>query len=99
MVNIIINSINHTCKTNGMGGKVFFKVLLRKRSFDSWTPEEIADWFKTLKLSKDYTSTILSTHIDGSFVKLMVDENLWVECQIDVPSDQMKIKFGFKKFT
>jgi len=74
-------------------------VVLPKRSFDDWGPEDIADWFKTLKLSKDYTSTILATHIDGSFVKLMVEEHLWVDCQITVPSDQMKIKFGFKKFT
>jgi len=65
--------------------------------FQNWAPEDISDWFKTLKLSKDYTNTILTDRIDGIGVCLIIDNDYWSDFGILVKMDQYKIKDGVSK--
>jgi len=71
--------------------------VMPKQSFQDWAPEDIADWFKTLKLSKDYTHTILTDRIDGEGVCLLIDTQCWSEYGILAKMDQSKIKTGVSK--
>jgi len=65
--------------------------------FKKWAPEDIADWFKTLDLSKDYTKTILTKGIDGAGLCIIIDTLCWDEYGILVPMDRTKIKNGVVK--
>jgi len=65
--------------------------------FDDWTPTQLASWFKTLKLSKDYSDIIVSKGIDGSGLRVIEKESLWTEYNIELAMDQTKIKVALKK--
>jgi len=68
-----------------------------KTPFQKWLPEDIADWFKTLSLSTDYTNTILTDKIDGEGVCILIDMQCWSEYGILAKMDQTKIKNGVSK--
>jgi len=78
-----------------LDSKLVEPVFVRpKQSFRNWSPEIIADWFKTLKLSKDYTNTILTDRIDGEGVCILIDRQCWLEYEIKAKMDQTKIIHG-----
>jgi len=68
------------------------------KPFDDWNCFEIADWFHTLKLSKDYSQNVIDKGIDGSMILLMMEEDQeWIECEITLHSDKAKIKKGCRQ--
>ena len=64
---------------------------------DDWNVEHVAAWMKPLKLSIDYTQTIIRGEIDGSGLKAIFEEDGWAEFGFDRKMDIFKIKAAMKK--
>jgi len=68
------------------------------KPFDDWNCYEIADWFLTLKLSKDYSRSVIDKGLDGSTISiLMDDDSVWIEFDITLVADKVKIKNAYRK--
>jgi len=68
------------------------------KPFDDWNCYEIADWFLTLKLSKDYSRSVIDKGLDGSTISLLMDdESLWIVFDITLVADKVKIQSAYRK--
>jgi len=72
-------------------------IEIKRKNIDKWSPEDIADWFKSLNLSKDYTNDIISDGVDGAGICLIIDEDLWTQYNILLKMDKTKITSAFRK--
>src|SRR5579883_1413073 len=61
--------------------------------------EDVCEWMKSLKLTKDYSDIIKSNGIDGEALKHMTTKNLWNEIGITAIGDCLKILAAIPKIT
>lgn len=59
--------------------------------------EEVCEWMKTLRLSKDYSDLIRNNAIDGDVLKYMTDKQSWKDLGITTFGDLVKITSNIPK--